>query len=158
MADLKLTTKKVPGIDPNPTQIGNPSEYFGEQSNDLQLNSINDFDIVSGIEKLKQDINKILLTEKGKNIDFAVYGTSMQTEIGAKMKLDEARSRIRVEIEDALETLVYINSDNTNDDEVPDILESISVEEINIGQFEVRLSVISRSGKRVSSDTILVGA
>lgn len=158
MADLKLTTKKIPGISPVPPQIGNPSEYFGEQSNDLQLDSINDFATVSGTEKLKQDINKILMTEKGKNIEFAIYGTSLQSTIGAKVNLDEARSRIRVEIEDALEVLVFANQDNTNDDEVPDILESISVEEINIGQFEVRLSVISRSGRRVSSDTILVGA
>lgn len=158
MSDLKLTTKRVPGIDPNPPQIGNPSEYFGEQSNDIQLNSINDFAIISGTEKLKQDINKIFMTEAGQNIDFTVYGTALQSVIGNKINLDEARARIRSEIESALEVLLLLNENNPNQDEIPDVFESLSVEEINIGQFEVRLSVITRSGKRVSSDTILVGA
>lgn len=158
MADLQLTTRRIPGIDPNPPQIGNPETYFGEQSNDLQLDAINDFQLISGLDKLKQDINKILMTEKTKNVFFAIYGTALQSEIGSKVNLNEARSRILSEIEDALEVLLYVNTDNTNDDEVPDILESLSVQEINIGQFEVRLSVIARSGKRVSSDTILIGA
>jgi hypothetical protein len=158
MADLQLTTLQIPGVAASPPQIGNPSEYFGEQSNDLQLNEIGDFSTISGSEKLQQDINKIFLTEKGKNLFFAIYGTSLQSLVGAKVDLTNARARLRVEMEDALEVLLFINTDNPNDDEVPAILESLSVEEIAIGQFEVRISVISRSGKRVSSDTILVGA
>lgn len=158
MADLKLSTKRIPGIDPVPYQIGNPSEYFGEQTNDLQLNSINDFDITSGLTKLKQDINKILMTEIGKNSNFTIYGTELQTAIGKKANFDEIRAIIRSSIESALEVLLFVNTDNTNEDEIPDVLESISVEEISLGQYEVRISVIARSGKRVSSDTILVGA
>lgn len=158
MADLKLTTIKVPGIDPVPPQIGNPSDYFGEQSNDIQLDTVGDFALVSGLTKLKQDINKILMTEIGQNKNFEIYGTSIQAAIGKKVNFDEIRATIRSSIESALEVLLYVNSDNTNDDEIPDILESISVEEIALGQYEVRLSVITRAGNRVSSDTILVGA
>ena len=158
MADLKLSTKKIPGIDPIPPQIGHPSEFFGEQSNDIQLDTVNDFALVSGSEKLKQDINKILMTEIGKNINFEIYGTALQSAIGKKVNFDEIRATIRSNVESSLEVLLYVNQDNTNDAEVPNVLESISVEEISLGQYEVRLSVISRAGVRVSSDTILVGA
>ena len=59
-------------------------------------------------------------------------------------------------METALATLLLVNADNTNDDEVPDIFESLSVEQIALGKFEVRVSVITRSGKRVSTDTIVL--
>ncbi len=157
MSDLKISTRVIPGQEPVPPQNApGETEYFGEQSNDLQLNSVNDFALVSGVEKLKQDLNKIFLTETGANENFEIYGTILQSLIGQKVNFDQIRAKIRDEVSGALETLRFINEENTNDDEVPETFESLSVEEIDFGQFEVRVSVITRSGKRVSSDSIII--
>ena len=157
MADLKITTKVIPGVSPSPFQPGNPSEYFGEQTNDLQLSTVNDLDVVSGIEKLKQDLNKIMLTEIGQNKNFEVYGTELNALIGQKTNLLELRARITASVDDALSVLEFLNRDNTNDDEVPQTFESLSVEQLEDGKFEIQLSVISRSGERTSSDSFILG-
>jgi phage baseplate assembly protein W len=157
MADLKIVTKQIPGVEPRPPQPGNPTEYFGEQSNDLQLSNVNDFDTVSGIDKLKQDLNKILLTEIGANSNFDVYGTELQTLVGGKSNPDTVRARIQASVDDALSVLEYLNRENTNDDEVPAIFETLSVEELEDGKFEIQISVLARSGERISSDPVILG-
>lgn len=156
MADLKIITKVTPGDTLYQEQPGNPSEFFGEQSNDLQLNNVNDFSTASGIEKLKQDINKILLTELGKNSTFEIYGTQLQSLVGGKSDITELQARVRDNVQGALEVLEFLNRENTNDDEVPETFESLSVQQLEIGRFEVQVSVLSRSGKRISSDPIIL--
>ena len=151
MADLKLTTKKVPGIDPVPPQSGNPTEFFGEESNDLQLNSINDLHVVSGLEKLRQDINKILLTERGNNTLFPLYGTELQSLVGGKVNPDIIRAKIKDEVIGGLQTLQFINRDNPNLDEQPEILELLDIQQIDDTQFEVQLSVITASNKSITT-------
>ena len=157
MTDLKIITKQIPGVEPKPEQPGNPTEYFGEQSNDLQLSSINDFDTVSGIDKLKQDLNKILLTEIGNNPTFDVYGTELQSLVGNKISLDELRARIQSNIDTALSVLEFLNRENENEDEVPETFETLSVEQLEEGKFEIQISVIARSGERISSDPVIFG-
>lgn len=155
MSDLKIVTKQIPGVESKPPQPGDPSEFFGEQTNDLQLNTINDFDLVSGIEKLRQDLNKILFTEIGQNPTFEVYGTEIISRVGTKSGFDELRARIRADVTKALSVLEYLNRENENDDEVPDIFESLSVELLEEGSFEVQISVVARSGERISSDPVI---
>lgn len=144
------------GTLPNPPQPGNPSEYFGEQSNDLQLDNVNDLALLSGVDKLRQDMNKILLTEVGANVFFEIYGTDLQTLIGNKVNIEEIKAHLKDQVETALAVLVLVNADNPNDDEVPNIFESLSVEQIATGKFEIRVSVITRSGKRAITDTIVL--
>ena len=98
MSDFKLTTKVAPGTEPVPPQNGNVTEFFGEQSNDIQLNTVNDIALVSGTEKLRQDLNKIFLTETGANINFEIYGTILQSLIGQKVNFDNIRAKIRDEV------------------------------------------------------------
>ncbi len=155
MADLKLVTKSIPNVEANPPQNGNPTEFFGEQSNDLQLNVVNDFDTISGIDKLKQDLNKILLTELGKNTNVDIYGTEINGLIGTKADFNELRARIKDQVSTALKVLEFLNRENTNDDEVPDVFETLAVEKLSNNGFEIQISVITRSGKRVSSESIL---
>jgi hypothetical protein len=156
MSDLKIITETNYIEHPRPPQPGEPSEYFGEQSNDLQLDNINDLATLSGIDKLRQDLNKIFLTEVGKNINFEIYGTDLQTLVGNKVNIEEIKAHLKDQVETALATLLLVNADNTNDDEVPNIFESLSVEQIALGKFEIRVSVISRSGKRAITDTIVL--
>ena len=154
--DFELSTKVIPGIEPHPLQPGNSQKYFGEQSNDIQLNSVNDFALISGIDKLRQDINKILLTELGANTNFEIYGTTLQTLIGNKVNVEEIRAHLRDQVDTALAVLKFINEENTNNDEVPEIFESLSVEQLESGKYEVRVSVISKSGKRIVTDSIVL--
>lgn len=153
--DLKLTTKYILGTDPVPPQPGNPSEYFGEASNDLQFDSINDFATVSGLTKLKQDIQKILLTEKGANTLFPLYGTDISTLVGQKVDINFIRAKLKQQIIDALKVLQYINRENPNLDEQLDTLQSISIEEISAGVIEVQLTVITASSKNLSTGFVI---
>lgn len=158
MADVKITTKTTAVLTPVPPQPGNPEEFFGDETNDLQLNSVNDLALVSGIDKIKQDLNKILFTEVGANVNFEIYGTELQSMVGGKVDIDNARAKIREEVDTALSVLLFLTKENTNDDEVVDNFETLSVTEISSGRFEVTVSVISRSGKRVTSDSIVLVA
>jgi len=158
MADALLVTKRTAVLNPNPPQPGNPDAFFGEETNDLQLNSVNDLALVSGLDKLKQDLNKILFTEVGANTNFEIYGTELQTMVGGKVDIDNARAKIREEVDTALSVLLFLTRENTNDDEVVDTFETLSVTEISTGRFEVTVSVISRSGKRAVSDSIVLVA
>jgi hypothetical protein len=156
MPDLKLSTKVPPGGEPIPQQNWPVSEYFGEQSNDLQLNAVNDLALVSGTEKLRQDLNKIFLTELGANRNFPIFGTILNGLVGEKVNFDAIRAKIRDEVQGALETMKFINEENPNDDEVPETFESLSVEQLDLGKFEARVTVITRSGKRISTDSIVI--
>ena len=154
MSDIKIITEAVSSSLPNPPQPGNPSEYFGEQSNDLQLNNVNDLAILSGVDKLIQDMNKILLTEVGANTNFEIYGTDLQSLIGNKTNIEEIKAHLKDQVETALAVLILVNADNPNDDEVPNIFESLSVQQLDLGKFQVNVCVITRSGKRAVTDTI----
>ncbi len=151
MADLKLNTKRTPGIDPVPPQAGTTSEFFGEQSNDLQLNAINDLDTLSGLDKLRQDINKILLTERGENTFFPLYGTELQSLVGGKTNPDVIRAKIKDEVIGGLQTLQFLNRDNPDPDERPDVLELLDIQQIDTTQFEIQLSVITASNKSITT-------
>lgn len=151
MADIKLITKNLSVAPPNPPQSGNPPEYFGEQTNDIQLDTTNDFATISGLAKLKQDIDKIILTERGKNIFFELYGTTLQSSVGGKVSIDVITATIKDQIISALQVLEFVNRENPNADERPQILEFLSVELIDTDKVEVQISVITDSNKRVSS-------
>lgn len=154
MSDLKIITESVASNLPNPPQPGNPPEYFGEQSNDLQLNNVNDLALLSGVDKLIQDMNKILLTEVGDNIFFEIYGTDLQSLIGNKVDIDNLKAHLKDQIETALAVLILVNTDNPNDDEVPSIFQSLSVVQLDPSRFQISMSVITKSGKLATTDTI----
>lgn len=147
--DFKLATKFDPLNPPIPAQPGDPNYYFGEQSNDLQFNMVNDLDTVEGIEKLKQDINKILLTERGTNTNFPLYGTALQTLIGNKVNFQVLKAKVHDEVVSALQVLQFINVNNPNPDEKPDTLEFLSIEQPSVSEIDITLNVITESGKRL---------
>lgn len=149
MSDLRLITLRQPGVEPVPPQPGDPLRFFGEQSNDLQLNTVNDFETVSGVEKLKQEVLKILLTERGTQLNFPLYGTTIQSLVGSKVNFTTVQARIKDEVIGALQVLQFTNKNNPNLDEKPETLEFLSVELIAIDQVEIKLNVITESGKKI---------
>jgi phage baseplate assembly protein W len=155
MDDIKLITRRQLGQPSEPSQPGNPSEFFGEQSNDIQLNKINDFDTLSGVEKLKQDINKIILTERGTHPTFELYGTILQSLIGSKNNFDFLKAKIKDEVIGALQVLQFINKENPNEDEQLETLELLRIQQLTTDQIEIQLSVITISGKRVSTGIVI---
>jgi len=150
MEDLKLITKTQLGVNPIPPQPGNPTEFFGEMSNDIQFSTVNDLEVISGLDKLRQDIQKILLTVKGQNTFFDLYGSDLQSMIGGKVT-EYVRAKMSNETITALQVLEYINRENPNLDERPEVLESLEIQQVTIDQFEIRLSVITASQKSVST-------
>lgn len=151
MSDLKLVTKRTLGTPDYPPQPGNPNEYFGEQSNDIQLDTVNDFDLVSGTIKLTQDINKILLTAVGTNTNFPLYGTTLQDLIGSKNSFEFLQATIKDQIIGALQVLAYVNQNNTNEDEIPNILNILEINQLTSDTIEIILAVTTLSGKSVST-------
>lgn len=155
MADLRLITKRQQGIQEVPAQDGEPDEFFGEQSNDLQLDVINDMETVSGVEKLKQDINKILFTERGTNTNFPLYGASLQSLIGQKVNFITLKAKVKDEIISALQVLQFVNKDNPNPDEKPDTLEFLSVDQPSPDVLDIKINVITESGKSISTGFVI---
>lgn len=153
--DLKLITKNTLEHEQPFPQLGSSTEYFGEQSNDLQFNHINDLDTVEGLNKLKQDINKILMTARGSNIFFELYGSDLQTMIGNKVKFDVISAKIRDEVIGALQVLQFVNIENPNLDEQLDMLQFLEIEQIEMGKFEVKISVTTISGKSIVTKFII---
>lgn len=163
--DLKLITKRQLGkqIAPgqqnreskNPNQKGDPDEFFGESSNDIQLNTVNDFELIEGTEKLKQDVNKILLTEIGQNTNFDEYGSGLQALIGEKISSEFVTAKIEEQIVSALEALHFVNRDNQNLDEVPLELDTLDIRELGIDGFEVQLAILTASDKLVTTSVVI---
>lgn len=150
MSDFFLRTLKTAELSAErPDAVG--EFVWGESSNDLQPDSLTGFRVVSGTEKLAQDIIKILLTERGSNTLFPLYGSVLHSLLGQKSDPDFMRGQIVDDIKDSLIILQNINRDNPNLDEQIQTLESVSIEQPAPGEFHIRLTVITRADKRVGA-------
>ncbi len=175
MGDFKLITQRnpqgqgqglntAPGQDIRGTVPGQqndknkvePNEFFGEETNDIQLGALNDFVIIAGLDKLKQDINKSLLTELGQNANFDLYGSELQSLIGSKFSAEFVKAKIEEEIVRSLETLNFLNRGNENPDEIPLEIDSLTINPIaNDTGFEVILTILTESGKLVTTSVVI---
>ena len=151
MADLLLTTLNIPGTTQFPPQQGNPVTYFGEQTNDLQIGTNNDFTLVSGLEETTQDVQKILLTEQGANQQFPFYGTTMQSLIGGKINPNVVSGDIQQQITQALQILYLLTSNRTNPAEIVQTLYSLNTQLTNGTNISSLLTVISASGQEITT-------
>lgn len=149
--DFRLIKKRVLGDTPTPLQPADVTEYFGEQENDLQFGPTGDLDLVSGTEKLKQDINKILFTERGSNKFLDLYGTRLHGLIGSRIVLDNLKGVVKDDVVGALQLLALLNTENQDPEEKPDTLEFLSVDRPASDQINVALSVITEAGTRTEN-------
>jgi hypothetical protein len=146
-----LAVKNQPGVVQYPPQQGNPNFYFGEQTNDLQIGSNNDFTLVMGLTETIQDVQKILLTEQGANTSFPLYGTTLQNLIGNKMNLNTISGSVQDQITTALQILFLLTQNRSNPAEVVQTLYSLSTTiqgETNISSL---LTVIAASGQEITT-------
>lgn len=151
MSDLQLTTVNVPGQPQFPPQKGNPPTYFGEQTNDLQIDPTNDFALVTGLEETTQDVQKILLTEQGANTSFPLYGTTLQSLIGGKINSNIISSNIQQQITQALQILYLLTQDRTNPAEIVQTLYSLSTQLESGTNIASLLTVIAASGQEITT-------
>ena len=154
MSDFWLITKLSPtNIPPQPLPTGQ-QYYFGDQSNDLQVNTVGDLFTVSGAQKLAQDINKILLTVQGTNTFFPLYGTNLQNYIGQKINDQSVVSNIRTEVVNAMNVLNFIRQ-GAPANEIPDILQYLAVNQSDPLTITITLTVISVAGESVTTSVLV---
>jgi hypothetical protein len=151
LSDLLLTTINVPGQPQFPPQQGNPPEYFGEQTNDLQIGTNNDFTLVSGLQETTQDVLKILLTEQGANDLFPLYGTTLQSAIGNKVNPNTIGGTVQQQITQALQILYLLTQNRSNPAEIVQTLYSLNTTIQNLTNISSLLTVIAASGQEITT-------
>jgi len=152
MSDLQLTTANIPGQPQFPPQQGNPPFYFGEQTNDLQIDPANnDFALVSGLAETVQDVQKVLLTEQGANLSFPLYGTTLQSLIGGKINPNIIGSTVQQQITQALQVLYLLTRNRSNLSEIVQTLYSLKTtlqSQTNVASI---LTVIAANGQEITT-------
>jgi len=151
MSDLQLTTLNVPGQKQFPPQQGNPVSYFGEQTNDLQIGTDNDFTLVSGLDETTQDVQKVLLTEQGSNTSFPLYGTILQSLIGTKINPNVISGDVQQQIVQALQILYLLTQNRTNPAEIVQTLYSLNTQLGSQTNVKSLLTVIAASGQEITT-------
>jgi hypothetical protein len=152
MSDLFLSTKQSTTNQP-PVPTNSPF-YFGEMSNDLQVNPVGDLYTVSGSDKLVQDIQKILLTQQGTNTSLPIYGTNLQSYVGQKINDQSVVANIRTEVINALNTLNFIRQ-GSDPSEIPDTLNYLAVTQPDQKTININLIVTSAAGSQVTTNVII---
>jgi len=147
--DFFLRTKKDVN---NPLQIDIKGEYyFSNGANDLVVDTNGDFALTQGTSNLSQSMAKVLVTERGANVLFAIYGTLLQSLIGQRLDFAYLQAKIQSELIDGLRIYQFINKDNPNPDEQIDTLDTVRITQISNYELEVQFTVITKSGKTVGS-------
>ena len=152
--DFFLRTPKDPN-DPTQVNLASPF-YFGDGTNDLQVDTDGDFSLLQGAANLDQGMAKILSTEQGTNQFFDLYGALLQGLIGSTTDIQTLTGQVQGIVVDALTIYQFINQSNPNLDEQINTLESISVTAVSVDYIEVDLTVITMSGLRVGT-TVTAG-
>jgi hypothetical protein len=156
MSDLWLTTKVNP-LNPPPLALtGGAQYYFGEMSNDLNVNAVGDLTTISGLTLLQQDINKILLTVLGANSFVPLYGTQLQSYVGSKNAFtNPVTAQIQVQIINAMNVLNFVRQGSTNLDEIPDTLQYLSVTQPEPDTVLIQMNVISAAGNSIATNSLI---
>jgi hypothetical protein len=124
----------------------NITSAFIEGENDIYIGVNGDIETVTGNSKLKQDILKILLTERGNNLYSSIYGSQLQYYIGKKYDDEFIKSQIKTEIVNTLRVFQYLNKSNTNGDEAIDTLEYLSITKVGETRFDIKFQIKTMSG------------
>jgi phage baseplate assembly protein W len=135
--------------------IGTGQYVWQEGSNDLQLGVNKDFIIINGTQKLVQDIIKSLMTERGDNTIYPLYGSQISSLVGGKSDFDTIRAQIKNTVIQSLAVLQLINSDNSNLDEQIQTIDIIKVSMLTYTQAIVSIQVTTASNKTVNATTII---
>lgn len=152
MFDLILKTPNNGQFSPDDKQ----EFIFLEGTNDVQINSNNDLMTLDGTDRLSQDICKILITERGTNLQLPIYGSNLQSLIGQKMELSYLQGQVLSEVRDSLIILQALNQTNPDLDQQIQTLQSIQVDITTPTQITIQFVIITKSGKQVGSIVTIV--
>jgi len=144
MSDLKISTQYREETEELPH--AESPEFFSRYFNDLQISSDGDLEILTGPDKLAQDILKMLSTKKGSHPFYSEYGVDFSDLIGKK-QLSEGDPYIKAAIKDRLvQGLKELQRNLINNPENEQIgALSYFDAEINQDGIDVKFSVITKS-------------
>jgi len=127
---------------------------------DLVIGPNADLDIVTGEDKLKQDILKILLTPAGSNVFFPWYGSYISSNlIGENLPVSFIENMAQSQIQNSLDNLIRMQKEqmksgqNVSASELLAAVKYISVNrnDIDPTMFSISVDVVNRAFKTVSS-------
>ncbi len=145
--DLYLRTKKDNN---NEYHAGKPDMFWGQGENDLVVDTNGDFALTQGLDCLNQSMAKIIVTARGANVFYPMYGSTLNDLIGVNLDIDFLRAKIKTDLIDTLRIYQFINKGNPNADEQIDTLQALKITQIVDG-VGVSLRVLTRSGKTTGS-------
>jgi phage baseplate assembly protein W len=123
-------------------------EAFGK--NDLVLDYSAGLKTLSNIDKLKQDILKILITERGTNSEDENYGSLLgQQLLGKKQTLATLYASIKREVLTTIKYYQELNEDNEDPDERISEVKSLEVTKLDPRSYEISVVLITESGKDI---------
>ena len=124
-------------------------QAFGK-GNDLYLDYSAGLKTLSGVDKLKQDVLKILLTERGTNSEDVLYGSNLlPLLLGTKQSLTGLYADIKREVIDSIKYLDELNINNEDPDERIYKIESLEVVKLGATAYDISMILITDSGKNV---------
>ena len=145
MSDMFLGTKN--DSEEQKEGLGSGAYVWGQGSNDIILDVSKDFKIIQGLEKLQQDINKVLLTDRFRGTLYPIYGSTIREMLGNKADLNIVKTNIKNAVVEALAVLQFLNSDNPNNDEQILVINTITVNMDVAGEVLVNVQITTKSGK-----------
>lgn len=130
--------------------VGKTDFVFSVYDNDVQFDTSRQMRVVEGTDKLVQNVLKILLTQKGENLEDPDYGMNGLNSIGDKI-MPEHYAAIRSGIVNALGYYNQLNLDNPNQDEVIGSVAEVKVvrDETDPRAILIYVSLVTGSGKTV---------
>ncbi len=121
---------------------------------DYTLNPLGVYKTISGIDKLIQDLKKIIKTVLGSDTVASWYGTNLETMIGTKQLAEFVETKITGEIVNTLERFKSVQIkqaeyQEVTDDEFLDYIDSIAVTQSETEPllYDVQVNIVNKAGQ-----------
>ena len=99
MTDMKITTEYNTNTEDLPH--AEPADFFAVGFNDLELDDTGDIKVLSGTDKLAQDVLKFVVTKPGTNPYFQGYGIDFSDLVGTPIK-EGQESYLKAQLKDKI--------------------------------------------------------
>ena len=126
-------------------------------SGDIEFSNNGDLEVVAMTSKLIQDIQKIVLTEKGDNKFYDFYGSDVGSlKIGSHATSDLVEKNLELSVHQAISNLMYLQRVQLQTQLVDPSEHILSVEKIKVFRditdprlYNVNISVLTKSNKKI---------
>jgi phage baseplate assembly protein W len=112
--------------------------------------------LASGVDKLKQEILKIMLEEKGSNVFHPNWGNEIRERVVGKKNISSSAIRLEVLVRDAIQYLQSVKDlnnvryQNALPDEMIDYVDSVKVVQTSQNGYDIYIVVVNKDGKFIS--------